>query len=147
LASIVLVSGCGNSGKLSGKVLYKGQPVPKAQIGFLCDNGYFGSATADDSGNYTVGNLPIGRVRIGVKNFTQGMADIQSNFMQKSIQGAGGKDKSGDIQQSMEGMMKMSGSKGGGFVALPEKAIDPERSGISAQVKGGRQDFDIIVPE
>jgi hypothetical protein len=145
----LLLSGCGRTGKLSGKVVYQGNPVPNAKIVFLCDNGRLLDATADENGRYSVAGVPIGRVRVGVKNFTEGMAEGMAQFMQKQATAQGGKEKAaGDIQQSAENMMKnISGGKGGSsLVLLPPKAIDPEKSGIEFEVKGGSQDQDIVVP-
>lgn len=147
-AALLVVSSCGNTGKVSGKVIYKGTPVPRAKIQFLCDNGKLLDATADDNGYYTVKGVPIGRVRVGVKNFTEGMAGAMGQFMQEQANKASGKEKGGDIKQSMEGMMKNIGGKGGGSVEiLPKTAGDVEHSGILFEVEGGSQEFDIIVPD
>jgi hypothetical protein len=148
-ATLLVVPGCGNTGKLSGKVLYKGNPVPRAKIVFLCDDGKLLDATADDNGHYAVKGVPIGQVRVGVKNFTEGMAEGMAQFMQNQANQQGGKEKAaGDIKQSMEGVMKNVGSKGGSsFVPLPEKAIDPKISGIVIEVKGGSQEQDIVVTD
>jgi hypothetical protein len=147
LASVLaMLHGCGGYGKLSGKVTYKGQAVPKATITFLCDNGQVKDATADDSGNYTVPKIPVGRARIGVKNFTQGMMDMQAQYMGKMQSGE--KDSKANIQQSVESMQKQAGGGSSGtYVRLPEQAIDPEKSGISVEITGGSQQFNIEVPD
>jgi hypothetical protein len=147
-AALLAVASCGNTGKLSGKVIYQGNPVPRAKIQFLCDNGKLLDATSDDNGFYTVKGVPIGRVRVGVKNFTEGMAEGMAQFMQQQASKGSGKENAGDIKQSMEGMMKnVSGKSGGSFVLLPQRALDPEKSGIIFEVEGGSQTQDIIVPE
>jgi hypothetical protein len=147
-ATVLALPGCGKTGKLSGKVLYKGNPVPRAKIVFLCDGGKLLDATADDSGQYAVRNVPLGQVRVGVKNFTEGMAENMSQYMHNQANKQGPKEKAaGDIQQSMEGMKKNVGAGGSGFVPLPDKAIDPEKSGIVIDVKGGSQEQDIVVTD
>jgi hypothetical protein len=147
-AALLVVASCGNTGKLSGKVMFKGSPVPRAKIQFLCDNGKLLDATSDDNGNYTVRGVPIGRVRVGVKNFTEGMAEGMAQFMQDQANKGSGKEKGADIKQSMEGMMKNVGSKSGaGFMLLPKTVLDPEKSGIIIEVQGGSQEQDIIVPD
>src|SRR5207302_11305753 len=110
---------------------------------FLFENGQVRDATADDSGNYTAIKLPLGKARIGVKNFTQGMADIQAKMM--SSFGQKSKDAK-DVEKSVESLRKETGAPST-FVALPEKVMDPEKSGLSVDVQGGTQAFDIVVPE
>ena len=143
LVAMLGLAGCAKQGKLTGKVMYKGEPVPKAQIVFMSESGTIHDATADENGKYTAAKLPLGKMRIGVKNFTQGMADVQAEMMAKF--GGAGKDNK-DVQKSIESMRKETGASAK-FVALPQNVIDPEKSGLSVEVKGGTQEFDIVVPE
>jgi hypothetical protein len=55
LALAVAVSGCGGSGRMevTGRLTYKGQPVPSTQVTFQPDDGSRRStAVTDDSGNF-----------------------------------------------------------------------------------------------
>src|SRR5262245_20776920 len=142
LAVLLLTGACSKYGKLLGKVTYKGQAVPRAQIVFLWENGQLRDATADDKGNYSLSNVPLGRARIGVKNLAQGMADMQANMMAKF--GKKAKDALSNLQGSVEPVSKQTDGSGK-FIPLPEKAMDPEKSGLIVDVSGGTQEFNIEV--
>jgi hypothetical protein len=67
LALLVLLSGCNNSGRVnvSGRLTYKGQPVPSTRVYFLPDDGSRRSTgLTDDNGNFT---LQFSRTETGVK--------------------------------------------------------------------------------
>ena len=54
---LVLAAGCGGPRfvKVTGKVLYKGQPVPSTQVRFMPDNGERPSnGLTDDDGNFSL---------------------------------------------------------------------------------------------
>ena len=56
---LVLAAGCGGPRfvKVTGKVLYKGQPVPSTQVRFMPDNGERPSnGLTDDDGNFHLRN-------------------------------------------------------------------------------------------
>jgi hypothetical protein len=101
----------------TGKVTYKGKPVPYALVVMM--NGQ-SSATgaADAHGNYTVMNAPPGKVRVGVN--TAAGRGMQMSAMMASQQGG---DKS----------LKPT------FLDIPPKFFDPETSGLEVEVKNSAE--------
>jgi hypothetical protein len=69
----LIVGGCGaKTGTVSGKVTYKGEPVPGGFINFLPqtgpDQGRVFSSTIDESGSYQVAGVPVGPVKIIIQD-------------------------------------------------------------------------------
>src|SRR5260370_1315116 len=77
LCLLVLTAGCsGGTGsveraEVTGKVLFKGQPLPGGRVTFVTVQGGFAhGGTIDERGNYTL-SAPVGEVRIAVDNRAQ----------------------------------------------------------------------------
>ena len=97
----------------TGKVTYKGKPVPYALVVMM--NGEISSTGAADAhGNYTVMNAPPGKVKVGVN--TAAGRGMQMSALMAS-------------QQTGDKSLKPS------FVDIPPKFFDPQTSGLEAQVK------------
>jgi hypothetical protein len=88
------------------------------------------SATIGEDGSYRVENVPSGPVKIAVK--TAAPSRQPPPAQTKAWEG----DK-------MPEKFRQQKSKAGGYLWLPEKYGDPEKSGLTLQVRGGSQDFDI----
>ena len=60
--------GCGSTptGSVSGKVVYKGKPVPNAQVNFVPASGYPAAAVTNDSGEYSVSGVAYGPCKVTV---------------------------------------------------------------------------------
>lgn len=141
----LLFAGCNSRGTLHGTVTYKGKPVPKATIAFLCSAGAVPVTIADNEGNYRVSKVPLGSAKVSVYNLTQIMPAMMGKMMSMQ-KDAGGKDAGKDSKAGIEQMMKQLGGGDVGMVQmLPQKAGDPERSGITVDVVGGVQEFNIEI--
>jgi hypothetical protein len=110
---------------LKGKVTYNGKPVPYALV-VVQGGSQSSTANADDEGNYSVPNAPVGEVRIGVNT-----AAGRGNMMSATMAAAQTKDKS--IKPT--------------FVDVPAKFFDPNTSGLTATVSNskGENSFDIVI--
>src|SRR5260370_42095195 len=71
---LALAAGCGGgrphvpTAEVSGKVLYKGQPLPGGSVMFFATQAeHVNSATIDENGNYKIDGA-IGEVKISVDN-------------------------------------------------------------------------------
>jgi hypothetical protein len=145
--AVVLLAGCGNYGTLSGTITYNGKAVPKATITFLCSTGAVPVTNSDEEGHYRVSKVPRGPAKISVHNLTQIMPIMMGKMMGKQ-KDAGGKDSGKDSKAGIDQMMKQFGAAGDSkLLILPEKANDPERSGIVVDVLGGNQEFDIVITD
>lgn len=98
--------------KLSGKITYKGKPVPYALVIVSNDNSS-STGPADAQGNYTVDHAPVGNVEIGV-NTAAGRGMMMSAVMAAKY------DKDSNEKPS--------------FVDIPPKYFNPKSSGIATQV-------------
>lgn len=139
LAAVLVLAGCGENGTLTGKVTYRGQPVPKANVYFLCEDKTSKSVKCDDLGNYTI-KLPIGKAQVCVNNVDQVAPAMMSQMIAKQ---QSGKDTKADIEQSIKTMEKEIGDGRGGSVAVPRKYNTAESSGLIVHVAGGKQLLDI----
>jgi hypothetical protein len=145
LAALSL-AGCGRYGTVYGTVIYNGKPVPKATITFLCSQGGVAVATSDTEGKYRAFKVQRGPAKVSLHNLTQIMPIMMGKMMAKQ-KDAGGKDAGKDSKAGIDQMMKQLGAGDGNLLILPEKANDPERSGIAVDVLGGAQEFDIVLTD
>ncbi len=111
--------------KLSGKITYKGKPVPYALV-IVSNEQSSSTGPADAHGNYVVEHAPVGNVQIGV-NTDAGQGMMMSAVMAAKF------DKDSNEKPS--------------FVNIPAKYFDPKRSGITAQVTNptDTNSFDIVI--
>jgi len=120
LVALVGVLGCGGGeGTVSGKVLYRGNPVPGGMVTFRPADNSKNTVTAvlDPQGNYQA-KLPAGEVRIAVDNRELKLPP-------------GGKVP--------EGFSKLPGS----YLEIPEKFYTVEKSELTYKVQLGPQTYNI----
>lgn len=143
-----LAIGCGSkAGTISGKVYYKGKVLQSGAINIVPEGkgGGFGSPIARD-GTYRVEKVPAGRAKISVVSGSSKAPTAQE--MQEGMGGMGAKmaQKGMDEQRSM---LKEKGKPADAgpieAVNLPEKYGDPEQSGLTIDVTGGKQAHDIKI--
>ncbi len=145
LGLLIGTTGCGKSlhstqhEEVSGKVLFKGKPLPGGRVTFAAIEGGFASTRPiDENGNYKI-NAPIGEVLISVEN-----------RMLKPGGGAG-KGKGGSRTPGKEHHPKRPDSqvvdaeptKGQRYVPIPERYANCDTSGLTYTVKPGPQTHDI----
>ena len=138
LGSLIgLVSGCGSSGpamgRVSGKVMYKDQPIANATVTFLPDATGAQSATGitDESGVYRLSTFGkndgalVGKHRVNVV--------ARAPFEGKLPPGAG------------EAMLEEFQSSGKPLI--PMKYFNVETSGLTFDVASGSNEFDLILTD
>jgi hypothetical protein len=136
---LVLAAGCSHQARsvphasVSGKVIYKGRPLPGGRVTFVTVNGGFAaSANIHEDGAYKV-DAPVGDVQISVDN---------SMLLRK-------RGTPTRPPQSEE-MMKRSGGGEkdpikGHYVDLPSKYATADTSGLTYTVQPGEQTHDITL--
>lgn len=139
---LILIPSCKPSARsvehaeVSGKVIFKGQPLPGGTISFVAVIGGFSyTGLIDENGNYKV-NAPEGEVRIGVLN--------------KMLLGGSGKADSeakGDSLRQEKTAGQKKGIIKGRYVRLPFDFGDPIKSGLKYTVKPGPQTHDVEIPD
>lgn len=140
----VLAAGCGSEGTVSGKVYYKGQPVTGGIVHFVPERkgGNFSSVIGTD-GSYSVSKLPRGQAKISVSGVTGGTKGVPAAVFNKR---GGARIKTAfDKMGGKTGKSESGGGGGAGKTApaVPEKYADPDESGLTINVTGSSQPFDI----
>jgi hypothetical protein len=125
--------------EVTGKVLFKGKPLPGGRVTFAAIEGGFASTRPiDENGNYKI-NAPIGEVLISVEN---------RMFLPR---GGARKGKSSAQTPGKEHHPKRPDSqaaeaepiKGQRYVPIPEHYANCDTSGLTYTVKPGPQTHDI----
>jgi hypothetical protein len=153
---LALAAGCSQTGTVSGKIYYKGKPVEGGTV-FFWPEGKDGSypAIIGLDGSYSVSKLPPGPAKISVvpgatkipPGATQqvkfGRPDLPGKIA-KGLQQVGrmGRGRSGSEEQSGSAVETKKERAKDNF-SLPEKYTNPEKSGLTINVTGGKQTHDI----
>jgi hypothetical protein len=113
-AALLLLSGCGGPGTVTGKVTFKGGPLPGGLVTVVdaVDNRYPGQIQKD--GTYMVANVPPGPAKI-VVGTTAKMGSIMHPEDRKEPYGP--------------------------YVQIPMRYAQPDKSGFALNVKTGKQEF------
>jgi hypothetical protein len=138
LAPVVAVlAGCSGKGQVSGKVTYKGQPVPAGRVTFVCQSGDNRSISAAiKDGRYTIADCPSGPVKISVETFPPAGAakpDASPPGAPKGITAGFGPSANSESYASPPGQ----------YVQLPARFANPDKSDLSYTVTAGKQDHDL----
>ena len=142
LSGVLLAAvGCGERpphsvdyAEVSGKVLYKGNPVPGGRVTFITPKwGFSGIADIDENGQYK-GMSPVGDVLIGVDNWMLRPPKVEK-----------GKKPPPKVPS-----LKVPGEETrpplkGKYVPIPAKYADPSKSGLTFKVEKGTQTHDITL--
>jgi hypothetical protein len=150
LLLLPFVAGCagGGEGKVSGRVLLDGTPVPGGWVMFRPADPAQNSVSAelDEGGNFAA-VLPAGEVQISVDN--RELEPLPPLFsgappgLPPEVHKALGAPKAGKPPaESAEGAGKGS-RRAGRYVPIPERYYDIETSGLKLMVKRGDQKHDI----
>ena len=125
--AIILIAGCGGGkGNVTGKVSYKGQPLPYGNVQFSTSGGAFVSEIASD-GSYSISGVPTGSAKITVNCQDPGYVEYM-----KALSSAGRDPKAPKPKGKPED-----------FDRIPTKYNSFETSGLTYDVKSGNTTFDI----
>ena len=116
LLAVILLAGCSASGppraSVSGKVSYKGEPLPTGTVTFVSDDLTVVESAPISGGEYTMARAPVGPVKIGVQT------PVAANNMQ--------------TKQKIEG--KSAPAAAAKVVSVPDGFRMPETSGLTYTV-------------
>jgi len=114
-------TGCGGSqGTVSGKVTLDGKPLPGGLVSIFDAEGQTRTSGIGKDGAYSMSNVAPGKAQIAVLTM----------------------EERTDLRGSQSGAPPVKNSMGT-FVAIPAKYLSKETSGLSLEVKTGKQDFEI----
>jgi hypothetical protein len=141
LALAPLLVGCSSKGTLSGKVFYKGNPLPGGTVTFEQQFGAFNSAIKDD-GSYQVTGLEPGPATITVSSPDPPASPPPGkSSMEASVEKA--KSRKVEIPPEVAKHLGDPDAARRRYMSIPSKYKDPKQSGLTYTVKGGSQSYDI----
>jgi hypothetical protein len=133
LLALVVAAGCGKpTGSVSGKVIYKGQPLKGGTVVFVTADGKTGgrSDIAED-GTYSIAEVPVGAVKISVET--------------KSLKPNANRAREGSAPKNMP--PEAAGYKGGNtadrYIPIPERYSQVDTSELAYTVIAGKQEHPI----
>lgn len=133
---LALVAGCGSNkstpSKITGHVKYKGDPVTGGSITFYADKGGAYPALIDPDGTYSIADVPAGPMKVSIET------DSIKNRDKKVTYG----DNRGHVQQMSPSPEGAEAGVPPKYVKIPPKYKDPQTSGLTYDVKYGKQSKD-----
>ena len=148
----VLAAGCSSEGTVSGTVYYKGKPLKEGMILFFPESkgGDFRSMIGPD-GTYSMSKLPIGHAKISVITGSS-TAGPPASVMRQG-KGGGGKiaeealtkRMSAEAKKALEESKKRPADPSGYSGTVPQKYTNPDESGLTIEVTGGKQTHDVKI--
>jgi hypothetical protein len=118
-ASLLLVAGCGGPGTLTGKITFKGQPMPGGMVSVYDGSFARRDGQIQNDGTYTVRNITPGPVKIGVRSVI-GHPIFHPEDHENPF---------------------------GPYRHIPMKYSDPDRSGFATEIKSGKQEYEIEIKD
>ncbi len=143
LCGLVTAAGCGSpKGTVSGKVTFKGQPLPGGTISFVPEKG--GAVTADiqEDGSFTAPNVPTGPAKITVETMS---VRPQAESGVKPMTPPPDAIPPGIDPKNLPPAMRAK-TQEKKFVPIPEGYGDPEKSELTYTVKSGKQVHNVDLP-
>jgi hypothetical protein len=152
LVFLPVVVGCGaGQGKVSGRVLYNGEPLPGGRVTFRpadpTQNAV--SAELDKQGNYEV-VLPVGEVMVSVDNRELEPRGPRNAGLPKDIKLTPEITKligSAKADNASPPAPDKAEKASGKYVPIPSKYYLAETSGLTFKVQSGNQKHDIELPK
>jgi len=141
LGLVVLATGCPEKKKsiemadVSGKVLFRGQPLPGGVVNFVSKDGqaFASGGNIDENGNYKA-KAPVGEVKASVDNQMLAGTTFQGRKGQAAPTAKPGLKRPGsDPPQAMKGR----------YVEIPYKYRSPDDSGLTYKIQKGSNTIDI----
>jgi hypothetical protein len=132
LAVSLIVAGCGGGGKgtVTGKVTYKGQALKGGRVSFAASNKQTVLADIKEDGTYTAPDVATGPAKVSVQtSYMKQLSRTSRSYKvpEGAPPGLGGRDP--DLAKR--------------YVQIPDNYEDPEKSGLTYDVKRGSQDHNI----
>jgi hypothetical protein len=112
--------------EVSGRVLFKGKPLPGGLVTFATDRGFTASSRISEEGLYQL-NAPVGEVQISVDNL----------MLARPVQAPRREGKPPDVKEPEPDPIR------GTYVPLPRKYSILDQSGLKYTVTKGRQSHNI----
>jgi hypothetical protein len=121
-AALVLVAGCGGrTGDLAGKVTFKDKALHQGTVSVAAADGSILNAVIQDDGSYSLAGVPVGEAKVGVNSPDPRSVKVAQRK----------KDEKAPPPDTSK------------WFPIPEKYADTRQSGLTTDVKPGKNPFDI----
>jgi hypothetical protein len=145
----LMAAGCGSSqGTVSGKVTFQGKVVPGGTVSIIpAKGGGLVSGNIQEDGSYTISKVPVGPAKVTVD--TEALKPASASAPMQAMGNAGYYAKMPTPSPDSPGGgkigvgPKLSQGDPKRYMAIPRQYSDPEQSGLSLTVKGGKNEFNI----
>ena len=126
-------AGCGRSASsVSGKVTYKDKLVKGGTVTFYGADNWTGTSRIAEDGAYTIPKVPAGKVQITVETKTVKPHPMMSRM-----------PKPPKDTPLPPGSMYENQGQADRYVEIPDRYGDKDKSGLSLEATGGKQDHNI----
>jgi hypothetical protein len=144
LAVLVMAAGCTASGNITGKVRYKGKPLPAGLVSFIpqSGSGHPVDGQIAEDGTYSISRVPVGPVKIVVKS-------VEPPKGPPARTGPGGMaahmgpPTGAALPPGVKPPNFDPSAEADKYVKLPAKYSDPEQTDLTYTVTSGTQTKDI----
>jgi hypothetical protein len=137
ILALVAFSGCAPArGTISGKVLYRGQPLKGGTVQFFSEDQSVASGLLDANGYYQVANVHPGQARVSV--VANAAVPLGLRRVNRTAPAAARFSKASPGTMNLD---KVDGRP----PRIPARYASPEQSGLALLVRGGDQAFDIEI--
>jgi hypothetical protein len=145
---LLLASGCSHSrtpSKVSGKVTYKGQPVPGGTVSFHRqgeDKSGVYTFVLSSEGTYTGTDLPAEEMLVTIETESVNPKQATSTYGPAGQGGKGGMSADDMRKKMMErGAVPKTAEKSGQYVEIPKKYGDKTSSPLKKTLTSGTNEF------
>jgi hypothetical protein len=134
LMAALAASGCGaRTAAVAGKVSYRGKVVTSGRVSVKSQDGTGGSGVIQPDGTFVIAKAPVGPVKVAVDNpvppgLTRGGMAVPPGMSPNDPE------------------IKAAREQARSFVAIPVKYGDPEQSGLTATITGGKNELNLDLP-
>ncbi|MBN9119802.1 MAG: hypothetical protein J0I06_11695 [Planctomycetes bacterium] len=136
VAAVALVSGCGDSGELTGTVRYRDRPLSFGTVQVRGSDGVIRTGPIAADGTYTIAGLPSGATAVSVT--CRDPRELEQR-RPKRTSGKGGPE--GRIAQQPAGAAGGAGRTD--FSLIPVVYSDLDRSGLGTTLRSGVNRYDV----
>jgi hypothetical protein len=131
LAASAGIVGCGTNGAtVTGKVTYRDRLVTSGEVMFITQDGKASAHTpVQPDGTYKAENVPLGRLKVSLQN------PLPLHYQQVQKKPKGTAEENSELQEAAK--------KAALYVPTPPKYADPDQSGLTAEVKSGKNEYNL----
>jgi hypothetical protein len=139
--ALLVLSGCGGKGDVTGTVKYKGETMTKGTVMLQVGNNQPFISDIGPDGTYTVKGIPTGTAKIAVNVLDD---SITAHFRKMSAYGRE-KQKAADPENPGGAAPAPPAPDPSSFYVVPQKYAEVNTSGLTLEVKSGKNMHDIDI--